>query len=97
MMTPWEKILDAAVEHKADIIGLSGLITPSLGRDGHRRQAQQAGRPRCQCNNHFLITKPPIKLYDSGTDPKRVRSWCCGRALRYFKFIDYAVGKREAQ
>ena len=30
VMTPWEKILDAAVEHKADIIGLSGLITPSL-------------------------------------------------------------------
>ena len=29
-MTPWDKILDAAVEHKADIIGLSGLITPSL-------------------------------------------------------------------
>jgi cobalamin-dependent methionine synthase I len=29
-MTPWEKILDAAVEHKADVIGLSGLITPSL-------------------------------------------------------------------
>lgn len=30
VMTPWEKILDAAIEHKADIIGLSGLITPSL-------------------------------------------------------------------
>ena len=30
VMTPWEKILDAAVEHDADIIGLSGLITPSL-------------------------------------------------------------------
>ena len=29
-MTPWDKILDAAVEHKANIIGLSGLITPSL-------------------------------------------------------------------
>ena len=30
VMCPWEKILDAAEEHKADIIGLSGLITPSL-------------------------------------------------------------------
>lgn len=29
-MTPWDKILDRAVEEKADIIGLSGLITPSL-------------------------------------------------------------------
>lgn len=30
VMTPWEKILDAAVAEKADVIGLSGLITPSL-------------------------------------------------------------------
>lgn len=30
VMTPWEKILDAAETEKADIIGLSGLITPSL-------------------------------------------------------------------
>jgi cobalamin-dependent methionine synthase I len=30
VMCPWEKILAAATEHKADIIGLSGLITPSL-------------------------------------------------------------------
>lgn len=30
VMVPKEKILDAALEHKADIIGLSGLITPSL-------------------------------------------------------------------
>ena len=30
VMVPPEDILDAAVEHNADIIGLSGLITPSL-------------------------------------------------------------------
>ena len=30
VMVPTEKILQAAVEHKVDIIGLSGLITPSL-------------------------------------------------------------------
>src|ERR1043166_1122922 len=30
VMPPTQKILDAAIEHKADIIGLSGLITPSL-------------------------------------------------------------------
>lgn len=29
-MTPWEKILDAAEAENADVIGLSGLITPSL-------------------------------------------------------------------
>jgi 5-methyltetrahydrofolate--homocysteine methyltransferase len=30
VMVPTQKILDAAKEHNADIIGLSGLITPSL-------------------------------------------------------------------
>src|SRR5688572_29759293 len=30
VMVPTDKILQAAVEHKADIVGLSGLITPSL-------------------------------------------------------------------
>jgi 5-methyltetrahydrofolate--homocysteine methyltransferase len=30
VMVPADRILDAAIEHKADIIGLSGLITPSL-------------------------------------------------------------------
>ncbi|PVD26012.1 hypothetical protein C0Q70_13680 [Pomacea canaliculata] len=30
VMTPCEKILEAAVQEKADIVGLSGLITPSL-------------------------------------------------------------------
>lgn len=35
VMVPAEKILAAAVEHKADIIGLSGLITPSLDEMAH--------------------------------------------------------------
>ena len=30
VMVPWQDILKAAVEHDADMIGLSGLITPSL-------------------------------------------------------------------
>ncbi|KAJ6215843.1 hypothetical protein RDWZM_010343 [Blomia tropicalis] len=30
VMTPCEKIIEAIEEHKADILGLSGLITPSL-------------------------------------------------------------------
>src|ERR1700748_3035238 len=34
-MTPPQKILDAAREHKANIIGLSGLITPSLDEMVH--------------------------------------------------------------
>jgi 5-methyltetrahydrofolate--homocysteine methyltransferase len=35
VMTPCEKILKAAREHQADIIGLSGLITPSLDEMAH--------------------------------------------------------------
>jgi 5-methyltetrahydrofolate--homocysteine methyltransferase len=35
VMTPAQKILDAAREHKANIIGLSGLITPSLDEMCH--------------------------------------------------------------
>jgi 5-methyltetrahydrofolate--homocysteine methyltransferase len=30
VMTPWTKIIETAREHDADMIGLSGLITPSL-------------------------------------------------------------------
>ena len=30
VMVPWQDILKAAVEHEVDMIGLSGLITPSL-------------------------------------------------------------------
>ncbi len=35
VMVPADKILDAAIEHQADIIGLSGLITPSLDEMVH--------------------------------------------------------------
>lgn len=46
VMVPADKILDAAVEHDVDIIGLSGLITPSLdemihvAEEMHRRGMQ---------------------------------------------------------
>ena len=43
VMVPCEKILQAARQHKVDMIGLSGLITPLVGRDGQRR-ATDAGR-----------------------------------------------------
>ncbi len=35
VMVPAQKILEAAREHKADLIGLSGLITPSLEEMAH--------------------------------------------------------------
>ena len=34
VMCSCEKILDMAIEKNVDVIGLSGLITPSLGSDG---------------------------------------------------------------
>ncbi|SME94650.1 methionine synthase [Pseudogulbenkiania subflava] len=41
VMVPCQKILDAAIEHKADIIGLSGLITPSLEEMAHVAKEMQ--------------------------------------------------------
>lgn len=35
VMVPAERIIDAAIEHDADVIGLSGLITPSLDEMVH--------------------------------------------------------------
>lgn len=35
VMVPADKIIQAAIEHKADVIGLSGLITPSLDEMVH--------------------------------------------------------------
>ena len=44
VMVPADRILDAAIEHKVDMIGLSGLITPLAGRDGVRRRRDGAAR-----------------------------------------------------
>lgn len=41
VMVPCEKILAAAIEKKADVIGLSGLITPSLDEMAHVAQEMQ--------------------------------------------------------
>jgi 5-methyltetrahydrofolate--homocysteine methyltransferase len=44
VMVPAQKILDAAREHNADLIGLSGLITPSLEEMSHvAREMQRQG------------------------------------------------------
>jgi 5-methyltetrahydrofolate--homocysteine methyltransferase len=44
VMVPCERILDAAVEHGADLIGLSGLITPSLDEMVHvAREMERRG------------------------------------------------------
>jgi 5-methyltetrahydrofolate--homocysteine methyltransferase len=41
VMVPSEKILQAAIDHHADAIGLSGLITPSLEEMSHVAEAMQ--------------------------------------------------------
>lgn len=41
VMVPADKILDAALEHQVDIIGLSGLITPSLDEMVHVAKEMQ--------------------------------------------------------
>ncbi len=41
VMVPAKKILDAAREHEADMIGLSGLITPSLDEMAHVAKEMQ--------------------------------------------------------
>jgi 5-methyltetrahydrofolate--homocysteine methyltransferase len=41
VMVPAQKILDSAREHKADLIGLSGLITPSLEEMSHVAREMQ--------------------------------------------------------
>jgi 5-methyltetrahydrofolate--homocysteine methyltransferase len=44
VMVPWKKISDVAREENADIIGLSGLITPSLEEMAHNaREMQREG------------------------------------------------------
>jgi 5-methyltetrahydrofolate--homocysteine methyltransferase len=44
VMVPAQKILDAAREHRADLIGLSGLITPSLDEMVHfAREMERVG------------------------------------------------------
>ena len=51
VMVPCEKILQTAREHKADMIGLSGLITPSLDEMAHvAREMQREGLP-CPCSS----------------------------------------------
>jgi 5-methyltetrahydrofolate--homocysteine methyltransferase len=44
VMVPWKDIAETAAREKADIIGLSGLITPSLEEMAHNaREMQRAG------------------------------------------------------
>ena len=50
VMTPCEKILQTAVEQQVDIIGLSGLITPSLDEMVHvAKEMERRWLHSCRC------------------------------------------------
>ena len=56
VMVPAEKILETAIDEKVDVIGLSGLITPSLEEMVHvakemERQGMQIPLLDWGCNN----------------------------------------------
>ena len=49
VMVPAERILDTALAEGADVVGLSGLITPVARPDGRRRRARwSAVAARCR-------------------------------------------------
>ena len=55
VMVPCEKILAAARDQKADIIGLSGLITPSLDEMVHVAREMRCGKASsCRCSSAAL-------------------------------------------
>ena len=49
VMVPAEKILQAAIAERADIIGLSGLITPSLDEMCHVAAEMERQGSKCRC------------------------------------------------
>ena len=49
VMVPCEKILDTASREKVDIIGLSGLITPSLDEMAHVAKEMERRGMNCRC------------------------------------------------
>ena len=77
VMCPWEKILAAATEHKADIIGLSGLITPSLDEMVRCTCAAPAVLLRCACCAALGPARPGLHrwLADSAALFRCCRCW----------------------
>jgi 5-methyltetrahydrofolate--homocysteine methyltransferase len=58
VMVPCEKILQTAREQKVDIIGLSGLITPSLDEMAHVAREMQRQGFSCRCSS---AARPPAR------------------------------------
>ena len=105
VMVPAQKILDTAAEVGADIIGLSGLITPVARRDGqlrHRDAAPGPRRSRCSSAGRPPRARTPrsrstrsttARSSGSRTPPARCRPppRCCTRPARQ------AAGRRQGR
>ncbi len=104
VMVPCEKILDAAIEHDVDMIGLSGLITPSLDEMvyvGQEMQRRGMTMPLLIGGATTSKTHTAVKIepaYEAGptvyvTDASRAVG-VVGQLLGDGK-ADYAAGLRE--
>jgi 5-methyltetrahydrofolate--homocysteine methyltransferase len=72
VMVPCEKILERAKAEKADMIGLSGLITPSLDEMVHVAARWSARASSCRCSS---AEQPPA----ARTPPSRSRRTTASR------------------
>jgi cobalamin-dependent methionine synthase I len=72
VMVPCEKILERAKQEKADIIGLSGLITPSLDEMVHVAREMERTGSKCRCSS---AARPPA----ARTPPSKSRSITASR------------------
>ena len=71
VMCKWEKILDAASEHRADIIGLSGLITPSLDEMVTvARRMEERGLRTARCSS---AARPPPRCIPPSRSSRSTR------------------------
>ena len=104
VMVPCDKILDAAIEHDVDMIGLSGLITPSLDEMvyvGKEMQRRGMDMPLLIGGATTSKTHTAVKIepaYEAGptvyvTDASRAVG-VVGQLLGDGK-TDYAAGLRE--
>ena len=104
VMVPCDKILDAAIEHDVDMIGLSGLITPSLDEMvyvGKEMQRRGMDMPLLIGGATTSKTHTAVKIepsYEAGatvyvTDASRAVG-VVGQLLGDGK-ADYAAGLRE--
>jgi 5-methyltetrahydrofolate--homocysteine methyltransferase len=106
VMVSAEKILEAAVTHGVDIVGLSGLITPSLDEMAHvakemKRRGMQVplliGGATTSAKHTAVRIAPQ---YDASTVHVLDASRCVGvveKLLNEESRADYVVANREAQ